>query len=161
MTAVRENVSTRSVPSHRRLVVIADDNDGFRSRISNELRDLGYAILEARDGLETLGILRDIRPDALITDLEMPELDGLGVCRTLRELRAFDSMPLILCTAAPRDDDRVVATKILVGTTIVQKPVEAAELAAIVEDLLDVPMLALRGWALPAGARREASAAGR
>ena len=161
MTPVRENTPARRTPPPRRVLVIADDNDSFRTRLSAELRHLGFAILEARDGEEALAIMRDIRPDALITDLEMPGLDGLSVCRTLRELRAFDSMPLILCTAAPRDDDRVVATKILVGTTIVQKPVDGAELAAIVEDLLDVPMLALRGWALPAGARRETSAAGR
>ena len=102
-------------------------------------------MLCAADGVEALEIVRDIRPDAVVTDLEMPRLDGLSFCRSLRELRAFDAVPLVLCTHSQVDDDRCRQARILVGLTVVHKPIEMHEIVALVEDLLEVEIVAIPG----------------
>ncbi len=135
----------------RPLALLVDDNDRFRDRIERELGSEGFDVLAAASGDAALEIVRDIRPDVVVSDLEMPGLDGLHFCRMLRELRAFDAVPLILCTHAEAYDDRVREARLLVGVTVVHKPIDGYELGAVLEDLLGVgaETMALRG--VPAG----------
>jgi DNA-binding NarL/FixJ family response regulator len=76
----------RSASSTSR-VVIADDNDGIRAllRVLIELDDRMLVVGEARDGREALELVEAQRPDLLLLDLSMPELDGLQVLWEIRE----------------------------------------------------------------------------
>ena len=133
----------------RQLVLLVDDNASFRDRVERELRAEGYDTLAAASGSSALDIARDILPAAVVTDLEMPGLDGLGLCRTLRELRAFDAVPLILCTAAAADDERVVAAGEVPGVTVTHKPIDGTDLADLLDELLGIPARSLQGMPQP------------
>src|SRR5258708_12655252 len=64
----------------------------------------GYQVIEAHDGLQALDAVRTQLPDAILLDVMMPELDGF---ETLRMLREFSSIPVIMLTAKGEEDDKV------------------------------------------------------
>lgn len=119
-----------------RVVLLVDDNPRFVHRVSLELEACGYVVLTASDGSDALLSMRDIRPDAVVSDLQMPGMDGLQLCRALRELHAFDSVPLVICTSTPRDDSRVRAAMAVPDVLVVHKPMDGYELADVLDDVL-------------------------
>jgi CheY-like chemotaxis protein len=77
-------------------IIIADDYADNRELLRLMLSAVGYEIIEAKDGLECLRIVKAERPDLILIDLSMPALDGWGV---LRELRADERTRAIPCVA--------------------------------------------------------------
>jgi DNA-binding NtrC family response regulator len=120
---------------HRRLVLVADDDDDLRALIAETLRSEGYDVLEARDGAELLDLLHasidspEQRPELLISDVRMPVLSGLGVLSALR--RAQVSMPVILITVVNDASIATVAAR-LGATGVLKKPLDMDELMAAV-----------------------------
>lgn len=86
-------------------ILVVDDEQAVRESLRRSLRFNGYDVLLAEDGEEALAVIRQHRPDLVILDVLMPKLDGLAVCRILRE--DGDHTPVLMLTA--RDDvaDRV------------------------------------------------------
>src|SRR5690242_11063438 len=82
------------------LVLIAEDEPAIAAVLVAIVEDLGYTPLLARDGREALVLARRRRPMLLITDLMMPELDGVGLIAALRAERGA-GLPVVLVTAAP------------------------------------------------------------
>jgi DNA-binding response OmpR family regulator len=144
MTDSQTSIDTDLLRSVPQTILVVDDDDRFVRRTSAHLEARGFATLTAADGRTALRMCRDIRPDLICSDLQMPELDGLQLGRALRELRAYDQVPIILCTAAPRDDERVVQFARLTDIQVVHKPITPEELGDVVEDRLD-SSLELRG----------------
>ena len=66
-------------------IMIVDDSASVRLLASYSLREAGFSVIEAKNGLEALDTLRDERIDLLITDMNMPDLDGLGLIKKVRE----------------------------------------------------------------------------
>lgn len=82
-----------------KVVLVVDDSDAIRKFISFALRAEGYTVITAQDGLEALEkMLRD-RVDLVITDLNMPKLDGFGLVRAIREDREQGSIPIIILSS--------------------------------------------------------------
>ena len=67
-------------------IVVADDHEPTRRVLAELLRGDGWAVLEARDGVELLELALANRPDAVVTDLGMPRMGGLHAARALRQL---------------------------------------------------------------------------
>jgi two-component system response regulator MprA len=86
-------------------VLVTDDERSVRSAVRRALTLEGYRVTEAGDGAEALSLIARDRPDAVVLDVMMPELDGLQVCRTLRD--SGDSMPVLMLTARDEIDQRV------------------------------------------------------
>jgi len=84
----------------RRRLLIADDEPHNRDVLRQLLEPLGFTTVESSDGLETLAEIRRSRPDLLLVDLVMPEMDGLDVTRTLRSEREFAQLPVIALSAS-------------------------------------------------------------
>ena len=61
-------------------LVVADDETHIRLVVAEKFRAAGHIVFEARDGEEALDLVREHRPDAIITDLQMPYLSGLELC---------------------------------------------------------------------------------
>ncbi|MCB9872949.1 MAG: response regulator [Planctomycetaceae bacterium] len=78
-------------------ILIADDDDQFRSLLTEVLRDR-YLVLPAVDGLEAIDKAEQIRPDAILLDLSMPECDGMEVLRRIRVCPRLESVPVIVVT---------------------------------------------------------------
>jgi len=81
-------------------VLIAEDSRDTRQMLKRALELKGYRVLEARNGLEAVDIARSLRPNLLIVDLNMPELDGLETIKSVRKLNSLaDPVPIVAITA--------------------------------------------------------------
>ncbi|HSK19056.1 MAG TPA: response regulator [Longimicrobiales bacterium] len=77
------------------MVLVVDDESSVRSLISNSLRDHGYRTIEAADGVEALRMARELRPDAVVLDIELPALDGTTILQSLRSHPDTQLVPII------------------------------------------------------------------
>jgi len=85
--------------SHALSVLVVDDVLAVRELERAILAGAGYAVRTARDGEEALDLLRAERPDLVVTDVDMPHLDGLGLCRAIRATPALASLPVLVVSA--------------------------------------------------------------
>jgi two-component system, OmpR family, KDP operon response regulator KdpE len=87
-------------------VLVVDDEPQIRRVMRATLSAHGYTILEARNGLEAITKMRSERPDLVILDMNMPEMDGIETCR---EIRSKSSVPIIMLTVRSAEKDKVRA----------------------------------------------------
>ncbi len=90
-------------------IVIADDSLTIRRALGDLLRDAGYEVELARDGLEALMACERSTPAALLVDLEMPRLNGLDLAAHLRKDTRFATMPIMMITSRTADRYRAMA----------------------------------------------------
>ena len=116
--------------THR--ILIVDDDLHIREVIRVALRKAGMTVNEAKDGREALARFSADRPDLIILDIGMPELDGLDVCR---EVRKTSDVPILFLSARDDEIDRVLGLEIG-GDDYVTKPFSPRELVARVNVIL-------------------------
>ena len=114
------------------LVLIAEDEPEIREILCAYLGRSGLRSLTARDGREALQLHATHRPDLLLLDVNMPEVDGWQV---LAELRHRGQTPVIMLTAADQDVDKLMALRIGADDYVV-KPFNPAEVVARVQAVL-------------------------
>lgn len=94
------------VKTTTKTVLHADDSGSVRRWVSEQLAGLGLKVVSVADGLAALDYLKDGHCDLLLTDLEMPNLDGLGLLAAVRELPAHRFLPvLVLSSKQPSEFD--------------------------------------------------------
>ena len=115
------------------LIMVVDDEPGVRELVGDALRLGGFDAIEATDGEEALQVMRHARPDLLIVDVNMPDLDGFGLLERLRE-RGVQT-PVIMLSAR---GDRVDVTRGLAlgADDYVRKPFGLEELLLRVQAVL-------------------------
>ena len=86
-------------------ILVTDDERSVRSAVRRALTLEGYRVTEAEDGTRALEVISSDRPDAIVLDVMMPELDGYQVCRALRD--SGDATPILMLTARDEIDQRV------------------------------------------------------
>lgn len=109
-----------------RKILVVEDDPKTSHLISAYLQKDGYRVATAFDGKEGLDLARRIRPDLVILDLMLPEIDGLQVCRVLR---AESKVPIIMLTARTSEDDKLLGLD-LGADDYVTKPFSPRELVA-------------------------------
>lgn len=118
----------------KRTILIVDDTETIRNLLKLTLQFKGYNVLEAEDGKQALGILRNTPCDLLITDIAMPNMSGLELLNRVREELGNQTMPIIVCTAEAQATEgdilRRGANKLLL------KPCPPLELIEAVHGLL-------------------------
>ena len=90
----------------RARILVVDDDPDIRITLSTVLEAEGYSVITAKDGVECLDLIREMRPDLLILDLLMPRKDGFAVVRELRESSEYADLPILILTAVPEDASR-------------------------------------------------------
>ncbi|MCR6712293.1 MAG: response regulator transcription factor [Demequina sp.] len=113
-----------------RRILVVDDEDNLRSMLVAALKYEGYDVVQASDGAAGLRAARETKPDLIVLDVMMPQLDGFGVVKRLRE--AGDRTPVIFLTARDASEDRVTGLN-LGGDDYLPKPFSLEELVARVE----------------------------
>jgi CheY-like chemotaxis protein/class 3 adenylate cyclase len=83
----------------RKLILLADDSPLIHRHTVPILEDEGYEVVSAHDGDEAVAVARDQVPDLVITDIEMPRLDGYGVCKALKQDPATAHVPVLICSS--------------------------------------------------------------
>jgi len=127
-------------------ILVADDEIRYVRAIQVNLEAVGYEVLVARDGQQALELVAAEEPDLVILDLKMPGLDGLEVCRRVRE---FSTVPIIMLTALAEDADKVKGLD-TGADDYVTKPFSAGELMSRVRAALRRVELAERPGQIPA-----------
>src|SRR5947199_5962057 len=84
--------------TNAKTILIVDDSQTIRDMLQVALSDGGYKVVAARDGQEALEILDDLRPDAIITDINMPRLDGFGFIEGVRRHPKNHGAPILVLT---------------------------------------------------------------
>jgi chemosensory pili system protein ChpA (sensor histidine kinase/response regulator) len=85
---------------------VVDDSLSVRRAVATLLEDQGYEVLQARDGLEAARAMEATRPDALLTDLEMPNMNGLELAAHVRSRAELSQVPIIMITSRSMDKHR-------------------------------------------------------
>ena len=81
-----------------RTILAVDDSTSMRQMVGHVLREAGYNVLEAADGDDALELAQRQRVDAVITDHNMPRMDGISLVRMLRALDDYAKTPIVLLT---------------------------------------------------------------
>ena len=81
------------------VILVAEDSHDTRRMLRRAFELKGYRVLEATNGREALNLTKQYRPNLLIIDLNMPELDGFETIRLVRELKEAQDLPIVAITA--------------------------------------------------------------
>lgn len=124
--------------SERPLVLIIDDEHDFRAICAHVLDRGGYDTAAAEDGASGLATFEDRKPDLVVLDGNLPDLDGIEVCRRLRKLPGGDKVPVLMCTV--RSAVVSISEGLAAGVTdYVLKPFEMEDLLERVAAALGKP----------------------
>lgn len=90
----------------RKRILIVEDNDLNLKLFRDLLNANGYETVETKEGLEAIGLTRNLMPDLIIMDIQLPEVSGLDVTRKIKSDQSMRHIPVIAVTAfAMRDDE--------------------------------------------------------
>lgn len=117
----------------RPLVLVVEDHAEMREFLAAHLRHR-FTVATAGGGSEALALARARRPAAIVSDVMMPGMDGLELCRKLRADPALAAVPVLLASAKAGEDDRVAALEI--ADDYLAKPLRMRELLARVQNLV-------------------------
>lgn len=87
-------------------ILLVEDNDFNRDMILRRLKKRNFEIIEAVTGIEAIGLARSEKPDLIIMDLNLPELDGWSVTLQLKGFKATRDIPIIALTAHAMPEER-------------------------------------------------------
>ena len=110
-------------------VLLVEDNEDNRIIYSTVLRHVGFVVIEAGDGLQAIALARSAKPDLILMDISIPEIDGWEATRILRADPKTQSIPIVALTAHAMADDRERAAEIGF-TSYLAKPVEPRAVVA-------------------------------
>ena len=123
-------------------IIVVDDDDELRAIMADVLTEAGYAVREASSGAEAVKSLNSSPSDLIISDIFMPDMDGIELTRTLYQSGV--QIRLLAISGHVGDVDYLGAAKALGATQILRKPFKSNELLAAVESCLSEPARALR-----------------
>lgn len=112
-----------------------DDEPDALELIKFNMKESGYQVLTAPDGRKALEVIRNERPDLVVLDLMLPEVDGLEVCKIIRRNEETSDLPVIMLTAKAAEIDRVLGLE-LGADDYITKPFSPRELSLRIKNLL-------------------------
>jgi len=123
------------VRERQKTIMVVDDSLTVRKITGRLLGREGYIVIAAKDGIEALEKLGDALPDVVITDVEMPRMDGFDLTRNIRNDARLQSLPIIMITSRTADKHREHATQLGVNVFL-GKPYEESELLRNIAELM-------------------------
>lgn len=116
-------------------ILVVDDFDDTRLLLRTWLEKKGFRVVEAQNGKQAINAAESNRPDLIIMDLEMPEMDGLNATRQIRNLADFEGVPIVAVSAYGADQFRTAA--LAAGCNeYVSTPFEPDELEKLIRSFL-------------------------
>ena len=120
------------------MILVAEDEADIRRLVAGHLRQAGYRVSEAADGVETVLLATAEVPDLILLDIRMPGMSGVEALRVLRADERTRAVPVVVMTASPgaieAHGDELEA---LGAAVLVRKPFSAADLAATLARVLE------------------------
>ncbi len=123
------------------VLVTAEDDDAIRTIVTRSLRRAGHSVIAVADGVQGLEAVRQHRPDAVITDVDMPHMTGLQLCREIRRDPDLKHIPVVVVSGSlePADENALAAG----ATLVVPKPFVAGTFLRQLTEVLAHPANAL------------------
>lgn len=118
----------------KRTIMTVDDSESIRQLIGFSLQNKDYVVLEAENGQTALNKMNQFSVDLLITDLDMPEMDGLELIRHVRADRSNTNLPIIILTTQS-DGAMKEEAKSLGASGWIKKPFRPHQLLAVIDRL--------------------------
>jgi two-component system cell cycle response regulator DivK len=121
-------------------ILVTDDNDDNLYLARFLLEKSGYEVIEARNGIECLELAVQEKPDLIIVDIQLPDIDGLEVTRRIRASEAVGDIPIIAFTsyAIPGDERKALAAGC---NGYITKPMNVSTFISEIEECLQTPKI--------------------
>jgi two-component system chemotaxis response regulator CheY len=116
-------------------VLSVDDSASVRQMVKLTLTAAGYEVIQANDGAEGLAKARDRAVDMVVTDINMPVMNGLALIRELRQLPSYKGVPIIFLTTES-DEAMKREAKAAGATGWITKPFQQEQLVAVVKKVI-------------------------
>lgn len=116
-------------------VLIVDDSKTMRDLLNFTLSGAGYDVIQGVDGVDGLEVAEREEVDVVITDINMPRMDGFGLIEALRGHASYRSTPILVLTTETADDKKQRARS-AGATGWIVKPFEPAKLLSVVERVM-------------------------
>lgn len=117
-------------------ILIIDDDKEFRATTANVLQQIGgFTVEEVPDSTKALDVIRKRKPDVVLLDIMMPKVDGLSICKTVKESADLKHIKVIVYTAKIFEVDRKNALK-LGADAYLQKVIQSDKLIDTIRDVL-------------------------
>lgn len=121
-----------------KIVITVDDSMSIRETVKMVLTSAGYTVFAAEDGVAGLRLAEQRKADLIITDLNMPNMDGITLITRLRALPQYKFTPIVMLTTESQDDKKV-AGKRAGATGWVVKPFDPARLIGVAQMVCPQP----------------------
>ncbi|MGR3177222.1 MAG: HD domain-containing phosphohydrolase [Candidatus Anammoxibacter sp.] len=118
-------------------ILIVDDEEMIRSMVEDVLVPVGYDVIQACNGLDALEKIKESSPDVVLTDVNMPKMDGFELLKQLKENEETKTIPIVMVTALNEMSVRIKAIELGVDDFL-GKPMDILELRARIKSLLKV-----------------------
>jgi len=116
-------------------ILVVEDEQDLRELVGKYFGDMGYQVVVAVDGADAVDLAKEERPQIILLDLRMPELDGLEICKKLKADATTKTIPIIIVTAYNNQLNEALAAG---ADDFVAKPVHLLELSVRVKSILKV-----------------------
>lgn len=116
-------------------ILAVDDSPTIRALVSRALKAAGFDVFLASDGVEGVGALTDADPDLIITDINMPRMDGFGLIETVRASGDYGGVPILVLTTESGADLKARA-RAAGATGWIVKPFDDGQLISIIDRVL-------------------------
>lgn len=109
-------------------ILLVDDDVNVRDALGTALEVAGHDVIVARDGMDALRLLPDVRPHAIVSDVTMPSMNGVEMVRRIRTMPRFAQIPIVLMSA-------LVNVPSIAVSAMLRKPVTPSELLPLLDEL--------------------------
>lgn len=123
---------------HSKCVLVAEDNPALANVTRFNLERAGFHVHLARDGEEAAGLIAGHHFDLVITDLQMPHMDGEQLCQYIRTVAMLPDLPIIICSAKGLEIDASRLVEEYGLSHVLFKPFSPMELVRVATSLLEV-----------------------
>jgi len=117
-------------------ILVVDDEEEVRSLIKSGLEQNGYAAITASSGLEALDICKTNKPDLILLDIVMPEMDGYEACEKLKNNESTKDIPILFLTGKDMGADSIIGLYNMGASDYVPKPSSFKEILSKIKALL-------------------------
>lgn len=117
------------------VILIADDEDDIREFLEYNLQKEGFEVHQAENGAIAIEKAKEVKPDLILLDIMMPEMDGIEACRELREMDEFKDTLIAFLTARSEDYSQIAGYDVG-GDDYIKKPIRPKVLVSRIKALL-------------------------
>jgi len=119
------------LPSLERLILVVEDSAQVRNIIAKSLEAEGYQTIQGKNGLEGIELLKEATPDLILSDINMPQMDGLEFFKTVRQNSEWTTIPFVFLTSHGSTED-IQRGRELGVEDYLTKPIESEDLVKII-----------------------------